>query len=94
MKRSSFLALIGGIALIGSVGCRSAQSTLSALDDIGPSAQVAEKAENSTQPAETFQVSLTSESYQSDDAKPFRGTSIGRLPISATARNPRLCITG
>ena len=95
MKRTPFYVLIGSVALIGAVGCRSAQTQVTSFNQIPPATQTVQKTENSTQPAETFQVSHSMNSYASKDlANSSSGTSIGSLPVPTTSRNPRLCTSG
>jgi hypothetical protein len=95
MKRTPFYVLIGSVVLIGAAGCRSAQSQATSFDQIPPTAQIARDSENSTQPAETFQVSHSTNPFASSNlSNSSSGTSIGRLPVPTTSRNPRLCTTG
>ena len=95
MKRTPFYVLIGSVALIGAVGCRSAQSQATSFNQIPPATQIVQNTENSTQPVETFQVSHSTETYASNNLSSLQsGTSIGRLPVPTTSRNPRLCTTG
>ncbi len=95
MKRTPFYVLISSVVLIGAVGCRSGQFHATSFNQIPPATQIVQNPENSSQPVEAFQVSHSSETYASNYLSSSQsGTSIGRLPVPTTSRNPRLCTTG